>query len=179
MPLVACFLRAVNVGGRRATNDDLVAAATSAGFADVAAYQAAGNLVLDPGDRDEHGVAADLGTALADALGFTTEVAVRDGEGVLAALASAPWSQDEVAASTGKPQVLLLRTVPSADDAAWVVALATDADRLHLVGRDLHWLPVAGTARAALDVGGIAARLHPATARTLGTLERLHARFLA
>jgi len=179
MPIVACFLRAVNVGGRRATNDDLVAAATAAGFADVAAYQAAGNLVLDPGDRSEDQVAVDLEVALADALGFSTEVVVRDGAGVLAALGSAPWSDDEVATATGKPQVLLLRAAPPAGDAAWVAAQATDADPLQLVGRDLHWLPTAGTARAALDVGAIATRLHPATARTLGTLERLHARFLA
>lgn len=178
MSLTACFLRAVNVGGRRATNDDLVSAATTAGFERVATYQAAGNLVLDPGGRDEHAVAAALEDALRAVLGFTTEVVVRDGPQLRAALAVVPWGDQQVEQALGKPQVLLCRTTPDAQTAQRALALSTPADPLVLVGRDLHWLPTAGTGRSALDTRQLQELLHPATARTVGTLERLVERFL-
>lgn len=42
----AAFLRAVNVGGRRVTNDELRALVEEAGVGDVATYRASGNLLL-------------------------------------------------------------------------------------------------------------------------------------
>ena len=179
MTTVACFLRAVNVGGRRATNDELVAAATDAGFTGVHAYQAAGNLVLDDAGADESAVADRLEAALKRRLGFATEVVVRTGEELLGALAAVPWEDAAVERSVGAPQVVLCRARPSGRTATAVLALATAHDPLLLDGRDLHWLPVAGTGRTALDTTRLHALLHPATARTVGTLRRLHERFLA
>lgn len=178
MPVVACFLRAVNVGGRRATNDELVAAARAAGFGGIRAYQAAGTLVLDDDGADEVAVATALEAAVADRLGFAAEVVVRSAAGVTAA-AEAPWDEAAVDGSVGKPQVVLCRAVPDEATAAAVLALATPVDPLTLVGRDLHWLPTAGTGRTALDTRRLYSLLHPATARTVGTLTRLHDRFMA
>lgn len=173
MSLAACFLRAVNVGGRRATNDELVAAAEDAGFAGAVAYQAAGNLVVDAGDRDEAEVAAALETALEDRLGFATEVVVRTGPELATATSEAPWDWTEVEEARGRPQVVLCRVAPDRETARQVLELATETDLLHLAGRDLHWLPVAGSARAVMDTRRLHHLLHPATSRTIGTLERL------
>lgn len=177
MSLTACFLRAVNVGGRRVTNDELVAAVEAGGFTQVDAYQAAGNLVLDDRDLSPDDLTAAVEGAIAGAVGFTAEVVVRTGEELAACVDGVPWTDEQVAASTGKPNVVLLRREPSVDETAWLLSRATDANPLRLVGRDLHWLPTAGTGRAALDVAAIQTRLHPATTRTVGTLARLHARY--
>lgn len=179
MPLVACFLRAVNVGGRRATNDELLAAAATAGLSSARAYQAAGNLVVDAGGRTTEAVAAALERSLAASLGFVTEVIVRDAAELATAIEGVPWDEVAVTASVGKPQVVLCRRTPDEDTAAAALALATGDDPLVLVGRDLHWLPMAGTGRSALDTRRLHELLHPATARTVGTLERLLARFMA
>ncbi len=51
------FLRAINTGSRRVTNDELLAPLIAAGFADVAAFQAAGNITL----RSEGDTSLDAG----------------------------------------------------------------------------------------------------------------------
>lgn len=179
MDLVACLLRAVNVGGRRATNDALVAAAVDAGFDGARAYQAAGNLVVDAGGRSHDEVAATLSSALSTGLGFDVEVVLRDGPGLRTAVDGMPWTPAQVATAAGKPQVVLCRDEPGRDVAAEVLALAGDDDLLALHGRDLHWLPLGGTARSALDVARLSRLLDPSTARTVGTLDRLWTRFFA
>lgn len=48
------FLRGMNLGGRRLTNDELRAAVTACGCDDVETYQASGNVVLrDARPHDE------------------------------------------------------------------------------------------------------------------------------
>lgn len=178
MSRLVCLLHAVNVGGRRVTNDVLVGAAEEAGLGPALAYQAAGNLVVEAGDRSALEVAGLLEDAVEAAAGFRAAVVTRTGEELRAATASAPWTQEQVRSAVGKPQVVLCRDRPDRATAAAVLALATDDDLLHLSGRDLHWLPMTGTGRSALDTRSMAELLRPATARTIGTLDRIRSKHL-
>ncbi|MCA9570976.1 MAG: DUF1697 domain-containing protein, partial [Myxococcales bacterium] len=111
----AAFLRGINVGGRRLTNDVLVEAFEALGLTDVAAYQAAGNIVF----RGDTGAGA-LREGLSAHLGYDVPVMLRTLDD-LARIAAA----DPLPGIQGKVQVILLAEAPSADDARAALALHT------------------------------------------------------
>ncbi len=173
------FLRAINVAGRRVTNADLCAALEGAGFAAVTAYQAAGNLVVDADTEDPTVVAGRVEQALRDTFGWDVPTFVRSREETHAIAAATPFEDDAIASATSKPQVILL--LDALDEAAnsAVASLSTEVDQLVVDGREVHWLPVGGVGRAALDLDGLARITGPTTVRTAGTIQRMAATFLA
>ena len=56
-------------------------------------------------------------------------------------------------------------------------ALVPAEDEVGVVGREWYWLPVAGISTSAMPVGQIERMLGEMTMRTLGTLQRMVARF--
>lgn len=169
------FLRAINTGNRRLTNEQLLAPFVELGFSDVAAYQAAGNVTFraDAGSLSE----ADIEAALTVAYGFDVPTFVRSAAEMEAIVDAQPFQPDALAASAGKVQVTFLRAAPSADQLAEFEALVPAEDEVGVVGREWYWLPVAGISTSAMPVGQIERLLGEMTMRTLGTLQRMVARF--
>ncbi len=168
----AAFLRSINVGGRRVKSAELVALFEELGLADVAAYQAAGNLVFS-GDMG----AAPLRRRLSERLGYDVPVILRSFEELAGIAAAVPFSEAERAASRGKVQVLLLEREPPVEVIEQLLALDTPDDRLCLRGRELYWLPVSGVSESALDFRQIERLLGSQTCRTQGTLRRMARKF--
>lgn len=178
MTSCVAFLRAINVGGRRVTNDQLAAAVTGAGFGDVKTYQAAGNLILDSGDLAPADVEAHIESALTQALGFTAEVFVRTPTQIAAILDRQPFDSDDVATATAKPQIGFIQNPPSSQTIDAVLALATPRDHLAVIERELHWLPMDGIGRAALNTAMLERLLNAYTVRSQTTVARIHAKYL-
>jgi uncharacterized protein (DUF1697 family) len=175
-PRYFAFLRAINTGGRRLTNEQLLAPFRELGFTDVAAYQAAGNVTFrctDPRSVDEERIEA----ALADAYGFAVPTFVRTSGDLRSIAAASPFTAEERARTAGKVQVSFLRTTATTDVADRVMALVPPEDRVVVDGRHWYWLPVAGVSASTLPVGRIEAELGVMTMRTLGTVERMLSRF--
>lgn len=180
MPRFAAFLRGMNLGRRRISNDDLRAHVEALGFADVATFRASGNVILTAPDDDALGDAARrLEAGLAQALAYDVPVFARSAERMRALAALAPFSAAELAASTGKPQAMLLARAPAAAARRAALALAPDGDRFVFAGADLHWLPRAGLSDTELDLAALAKVLGPATVRTKGTIELIAAKWFA
>lgn len=176
-PIWVAFLRGMNLGGRRLTNDELDAAVTACGCDDVETYQASGNVILrDARTRDV--LAAALEDGLEAELGYPVPTFLRSAEEVRALAGSAPFSDDELAASAGKRQVVLLHETPSDDALAEIASIVPPDDRLIPAGRELHWLPAAGLSDSAMDLRRLDELTGGTTTRTHGTIERLTARFL-
>ena len=168
------FLRAVNTGTRRLTNQQLLAPFVELGFTDVAAYQAAGNVTFRTvGDVDE----GRIEQALAAAYGFDVPTFVRSAADVDAIVGIEPFSPSEIESTAGKIQVALLRSAPSTDQLAAMEAITPAEDRIRVVGREWYWLPVGGISTSALPVVRIERLLGEMTMRTIGTLERMVSRF--
>jgi uncharacterized protein (DUF1697 family) len=170
------FLRAINTGSRRLTNEQLLEPFQRLGFVDVAAYQAAGNVTFrsdDPGTVDE----ARIEAALADAYGFDSPTFVRSAEEMAAITGDPPFPAAEVTASAGKVQVTFLRDEPSAQQIADLDSLVPPEDRVRVRGREWFWLPVDGISTSNLPVGRFEALLGEMTMRTLGTVTRMSAKF--
>ncbi len=175
------FLRAINVGGRRVSGEDLRAPIEAIeGVSEVATFLASGNLVLT--DEAGHG-AKELTTtveqAIADGLGFKSEVFLRSEDEIATLAAFEPFSGPQLERSKGKPQVILYASAPNKATAKRVLAQATDSDPLTLEARELHWLPSAGTQLSNLDLKAIDNLLGPGTMRTRNTIIRIQKKFFA
>jgi uncharacterized protein (DUF1697 family) len=169
---VAAFLRGMNLGRRRITNPELRRHVEALGFVDVATFRASGNLILTaPDDDDLDAIAGRLERGLAKALAYDVPVFARSAEHVRAIAALEPFRADELVASKGKPQVMLLTEAPSAAARRAALKLAPDGDRFVFAAQELHWLPAAGLSDTTLDLNALARILGPATVRTKGTIE--------
>ncbi len=180
MPRYAAFLRGMNLGGRRITNEALrkhVAALDGVG--EVAIFRASGNVIFEAKQRDERKLAQQLETGLGAALDYEVPVFLRSAEEVRAIAAHEPFPAKRVADSNGKLQVMLLLGKPAAASKRSVLALATDEDLLDVHDRELYWLPSDRMTDSLLDLKAIAKALGPGTQRTKSTMELIAAKYFA
>lgn len=170
----AAFLRGMNLGRRRLTNEALQAAFEALGFAHAQPFRASGNVIFDdPGGGD---LERRLEAGLRAQLGYEVPTYVRTGP-ELAALAAFDGLPAVAPGSLpGKLQVALLRTNPSPEARDAALALATEADRLVFGERALFWLPAPGVGRSELDWTALDRLLGAATVRTMGTIEEMSRR---
>lgn len=177
---LAAFLRGMNLGRRRISNADLRRHVEALGFADVSTFRASGNVILTAPDDDKlETVARRLEAGLTDALAYDVPVFARSAEQVRAIAALEPFAAGELAASKGKPQVMLLAEKPKAAARRAALKLMPAGDRFVFEGAELHWLPQAGLSVTELDLNALAKLLGPATVRTKGTIEQIAAKHLA
>ncbi len=176
MERYAAFLRGMNLGGRRIKNEELRAEFEALGFADVATFRASGNVIFSADDGSEGALAKTIEAGLGEALGYEVPVFLRSCAEVAKVAAQEPFEAKLVAASKGKLQVTFLARKPTAAQRKKVLALADEADRLALAGRELYWLPSGGISESELDLTAIDAALGKGTMRTMGTIEQIAAR---
>jgi uncharacterized protein (DUF1697 family) len=147
----AAFLRGMNVGGHRISNEELRARFEELGCGEVRTFRASGNVVFGAaGEESEEELGARIEAGLAT-----------------------------IEASKGKPQVVMLTVCPAARARKQVLALADEEDRLAFGGRELHWLPSGGILDSQLDFKAIGRLLGPLTTRTKGTIDQLAAKYFA
>jgi uncharacterized protein (DUF1697 family) len=176
MERFAAFLRGMNLGGRRVKNDELRRLAAGLGFDEVATFRASGNLVRGGRELAAEQLGRTLEEGLAEGLGYEVPVFVRGAAELLAISSSRPFTPEQLGASKGKHQIILLRERPSPAARRRGLALGTEDDRLALQGRDLHWLPRGGISESALDLRLLEWELGATTIWTKGTFDEIVAR---
>lgn len=178
MDRYVAFLRGVNLGShRRVKNDDLRRCFEEMGFEEVSTFRASGNVVFATPKREAEGkLAKRVEAELGKQLRFAVTVLLRSCEEVAAIAAREPFNSKLVAKSKGKLQVSLLAKKPSASAKQKALALAGDDDLLAIEGRELYWLPSAGTIDSELDLKALEAILGLDTRRTMGTIEQIAAK---
>ncbi len=178
MDRYVAFLRGMNLGGRRITNDELRSHFEALGCEAVATFRASGNVIFEKADESPAELTGMLESGLADLLGYEVPVFLRSAKEVLAIAGRQPFDVKQVETSAGKLQVVLLLEAPSARAKKEVLAMSTEADRLAIKGRELYWLPNGGMSDSDLDLKAIAAVLGPTTIRTKGTIDQIAAKHL-
>jgi uncharacterized protein (DUF1697 family) len=173
------FLRGMNLGGRRITNDELRSHFETLGCEDVATFRASGNVIFATDGESPAKLTTRLEGGLAEALGYEVPVFLRSAKELLAIASREPFEAKFLDASKGKLQIALLVKKPSAAGAKKALALSTDADRLAIEGRELYWLPDGGLSNSELDLKAIAAALGPTTIRTKGTIDQIAAKYFS
>jgi uncharacterized protein (DUF1697 family) len=180
MARFAAFLRGINVGGHRITNDELRVACEAVGLRDVATFRASGNVIFGAEDGEDPGAITErIEAGLGETLGYEVPVFLRTANEVRAIAEHQPFAAELVERSAGKLQVSLLATTPSAQARKTVLALASTEDPLAIHRRELYWLPSGGQMESELDLTAIEVALGISTRRTKGTMEQVAAKFFA
>ena len=178
MERYVAFLRGMNLGNRRIKNPELVAHFEAIGLEEVATFRASGNVVfVDPTGEAESKLQERIEAELDQRLGYDVAVFLRSAEEVAAIAARRPFDGKAIAASKGKPQVVLLGRKPSAKARKAVLELAPDGDLMVLEGRELHWLPTVGLSETEVDMKALDRALGKGTTRTAGTIEQIAAKY--
>lgn len=165
------FLRGMNVGGRRITNEDLCGCFRHLGLENAWAFLASGNVVFESPSTLRK-VSRVIEAGLRESLGYEVTTFLR-AAGDIAKLASAtPFAKPQGAAG-GKVQVSMLAKKPTAAQAKRALAFATAEDQLAIQGQELYWLPKGNLTDSDLDHRGIEKALGAMTTRTQRTLQRL------
>lgn len=170
------FIRAINTGTRRLTNQQVIAPFVAAGLGEPAAYQAAGNVAF-LSDEEPADLEVRLESVLADAYGFEAPTFVRSVDEIRQVTDHVPFTEDELAATEGRVQVAFLRSEPGPDVRAAVGGLTPPDELAAFHARHWLWLPAAGISTSTMPVGEVERALGPMTIRTLGTIERMLAKF--
>jgi uncharacterized protein (DUF1697 family) len=179
VPRHVAFLRAINVGGRRAGREQLTNCLESLGLENVATFRASGNLIFDAGRQSETALIKRIDDALTQSLGYDVRTFLRTAKDVRAIADHDPFPPKVVKASGGKLQVALLAKPPSKRARDEVLAMATDADRLAIDGRELYWLPSGGQMETDLNLRAIDNLIGENTRRTKSMIEEIAQKFLA
>jgi uncharacterized protein (DUF1697 family) len=172
------FLGGLNVGGHRVKMEALRHRFEALGFTSVNTFLASGNVIFASDEDNVDDIERQIEKDLAAGLGYDVPAFVRSEDEVRAIAAYAPFAEELLNASAGKLQVALLREAPDAQVHDQVLRLATDADRLAIMQRELLWLPSGRMSDSELDLVAIYRLLGPATMRTMNTITRIAARYL-
>ena len=170
------FLRGMNLGRRRITNDELCDCFRDLGFGEVSAFLASGNVIFDGGRKTPGKIAEHVEKGLKSALNYDVPTFLRSLDDVMRIAEHTPFSE-RVGADGGKLQVAMLGRKPTAAQRKAALAHTTDDDQLAIHGQELYWLPVGKLTESELDFKAIEKALGTMTVRTRKTLERIAARF--
>jgi len=170
------FLRGMNLGGRRITNDDLRSHFEALGCEEVATFRASGNVIFAVDGESPAKLTSRLEAGLAEALGYEVPVFLRAAKELLAIAAHEPFGPGHVEASAGKLQIAMLTGKPTARAGKRALAFSTEADRLAIEGRELYWLPRGRMSDSELDLKALVAILGPTTIRTKSTIDQIAAK---
>ena len=174
MPRYAAFLRGINVGGRKATGDQLRHAFEALDFEDVATFRASGNVVFSAARKVD---AAQIERGLKKSLGYEVATFVRTAAETKAIARHEPFDAKRLKASNGKLQVALLPNKPTAQSRKKILGLQSGDELFAIEGRELYWLPSGGLMESAVGMSGITDVLGANTVRTKGTIEQIAAKY--
>lgn len=166
------FLRGMNVGGRRITNDDLCDCFRELELQNVWAFIASGNVAFESPLTSKAKVTRLLETGLQEALGYEVPTFLRKANEVVALSTITPFSDAQLSAG-GKPQVALLAKKPTATQKKQALSFATAEDLLAIDSQELFWLPEGKITDSELNLPAIDKIIGPMTVRTHRTIQRL------
>ncbi|HEX4435388.1 MAG TPA: DUF1697 domain-containing protein [Solirubrobacteraceae bacterium] len=173
----AAFLKGINLGKRRITNDDLRGHFEAIGLSGAAVFRASGNVVFDdPEERSAAELTTLIEADLERLLGYTVAVFLRGREEMLEIAHAKPFDAATTRRLKGKLQVVMLGEKPKAAAKKTVLGLSGKADALAFGTRELFWLPAGGISDSKLEWKAIERALGATTTRTMGTVEQIAAK---
>lgn len=133
------FLRAINVGGRTVTMARLRGVFESAGMANVTTFIASGNVLFDSRSTNAGALERRAEAALESALGFAVDTMVRTRAEVADAATFEAFGPRHKTADPVTDYVAFLKSAPDGPAIDRLMAQASEADALHVRGRELYW----------------------------------------
>lgn len=174
---LAAFLRGINLGGRRVTNDRLRKPFEALELEGVATYRASGNVIFDDPGIGAVELEGRIEARIEEELGFRAGAHVRS----LSRLASVvAYDELTVAREEGfRVHVVFLRKDAGAETLSELRALESEDDRFLGLGSEVAWLRRGRLTDSPIETRHLEAALGGPehTMRTLGTVERIVDKF--
>lgn len=138
MPRLIAFLRAVNVGGRNVTMEELRAHFSALGFTDVDTFIASGNVLFTSRGEKIPVLKQKIEARLRSALGYDVAVFIRTVAEVAAIAAYKAFNDGQVR-TAGALSVGFLEAPLEASTVERLRAFKTDIDEFHVHDREVFW----------------------------------------
>ena len=139
MARLFAFLRAVNVGGRVVTMEELRRQFGALGFERVETFIASGNVIFESRARPGAALERRIEERLLAALGYEVRTFVRTALELAAIAAQRPFPEARLRAAAALNVGFLAAPLAAAAERA-LMALRTPIDDFHVHGRELWWL---------------------------------------
>ncbi|MEO8201800.1 MAG: DUF1697 domain-containing protein [Gemmatimonadota bacterium] len=172
MPRFIAFLRAINVGGHIVSMESLRGHFAALRLKDVETFIASGNVLFTSRTGDPAALERRIEKRLHDSLGYEVRTFIRSGEDLAAILHYCPYQESGLL--TTALCVGFLAQAPGAIATRALMKHASEADRLHVHGREVYWLSSAGVSKSAISYSKMERALEcRATFRGINTVKRL------
>ena len=177
MPRLVAFLRAINVGGRTVTMEELRRQFSTLGYQEVETFIASGNVIFSSRPGNILAAQRKIEDRLKTALGYDVSTFVRTGAEIAAIAKYQPFEPALVAQAAVVNVGFVAEPIPPANRKA-VLALRNDSNELHMHGRELYWLSKTKTSESKLSYASFEKALKTrATFRGVNTITRLASKY--
>ena len=151
MPVIICMLRGVNVlGHNKIKMDALKALCVSLKFKDPQTFIQSGNVIFRTDEKDLAKLARRIQGAIERKIGFRPEVILRTAAEMRDAIARNPFSKRN-GIEPSKLLVTFLATAPAKEAREQTLAIKTDPEELHVIGREVYIYFLNGQGRSKLS----------------------------
>jgi uncharacterized protein (DUF1697 family) len=134
------FLRGINLGKRRPEMAELRRLFAQLKFTDVATFIASGNVIFASKTADSRKLEGQIQDHLKNSLGYAVDTFVRTRAEVAAVAAFRPFAPADFAHPAHTVYAGFWQEAPSPAQCRGFLACRTDADELHVEGREYYWL---------------------------------------
>ena len=146
-------------------------------FANVETFIASGNVIFDARGADAAGLESLIEERLQKKLGYAVSTFLRTPAELQAAIVTPNAALDEGAYALW---VGFVKTAPAPDAKARLLALASEADAFHFVGREVYWQRTVKVSESKLTGARLERALGgPSTFRNITTVRKLAAKLAA
>ena len=176
MARYVALLRAINVGGHTVKMDRLRALFEEIGFRNVETLIASGNVLFDSTARTSAPIEKKIEQHLFKALGYDVATFVRTPAELAAVVAAKPFVGRTLHSESNALYVGFLKSAPTADAEARLVALGNDVEEFRVHGREYYWSSRRSMGQSTVTGVAIERALKaPSTMRNITTIRRLGA----
>jgi uncharacterized protein (DUF1697 family) len=174
MPVMIAMLRGVNVGAaNRMKMEDLRGICTSLKFRNPQTYVQSGNVIFTTEEKDLSKVAKKLEDALEKKFGFRPAVVLRTTDELRKVVKQNPFAQCS-GIEPGKLLVTFHVDDPGKEVRANVLAIKSDLEELHFIGRELYIYFPNGMGKTKLPLAAIQKLVKtPGTARNWNSVTKM------
>lgn len=138
MPVIICMLRGVNVGGHNLIKmDALKALCVSLKLKDPQTYVQSGNVIFKTEEKDLAKLTKRIQDAIERKVGFRPEVILRSAAEFREVIAGNPFAKRS-GIEPGKLLVNFLAADPGREARDKALAIKTDPEELHIIGREAY-----------------------------------------
>lgn len=177
MPRYFSFLRAINVGGRNVTMEQLRGHFTDLGFSEVESFIASGNIIFSSRTRGIPALQAKIEEGLKKVLGYGVSTFIRTEQQVASMHSHRPFPAAEMQAAHAV-YVGLMAQPPTPTAVRDLLALNDKANKFCVNGSEVYWLGMHRQDESPISMAKMERALKaPATFRNLNTIARLVAKY--